>query len=98
MKFIETKLKGAYIIEADSLDDARGSFARIFCKDAFKKIGHTKEFVQFNQSVNNKKGTVRGMHYQAQPHSEIKLIKCIRGSVFDVLVDLRRSSATFLPW
>ncbi|MGQ0828883.1 MAG: dTDP-4-dehydrorhamnose 3,5-epimerase [Bacteroidota bacterium] len=98
MDFIETNLKGAYLIELSLHKDERGGFARTFCKNEFKKIGHTKEFVQFNHSLNNKKGTLRGMHYQEIPHSEIKLIRCIKGAIYDVIIDIRQSSPTFLQW
>jgi dTDP-4-dehydrorhamnose 3,5-epimerase len=98
MKYTETPLKGAYIIELEPFRDNRGLFARTFCKRDFQKIGHKKEFVQFNHSVTFQKGTIRGMHYQVPPSSEIKLIRCIRGSVFDVIIDLRYKSSTFLKY
>ncbi len=98
MKFIETELSSAYIIELSPIEDERGKFARVFCKNEFSKIGHTKEFVQFNHSINKKKGTVRGMHFQKQPYSEIKLIRCISGAVYDVIIDLRPNSKTYLKW
>jgi len=96
MKFIETILKGAYIIELEPFGDSRGFFARTFCKREFKEIGHTKEFVQFNHSMTSEKGTLRGLHYQVPPSSEVKLIRCIKGEVYDVIVDLRAGSPTFL--
>ena len=98
MNFIETNLKGAYVIELSPLRDERGLFVRTFCRNDFKRIGHTKEFVQFNHSLNIINGTLRGMHYQEQPYAEIKLIRCIRGSVYDVVIDIRKSSSTFLQW
>ena len=98
MKYIETPLKGAYIIELEPYRDSRGLFARTFCKNEFKKIGHNKEFVQFNHSVTLNKGTIRGMHYQAPPSSEIKLIRCVKGSVYDVMIDIRADSSTFLNY
>jgi dTDP-4-dehydrorhamnose 3,5-epimerase len=98
MNFTETKLKGAFVVDLTLLKDERGGFARTFCKDEFKKIGHDKEFVQFNHSFNSNKGTIRGMHYQEPPYSEIKLMRCIKGSVFDVVIDIRKSSPTFLQW
>jgi len=98
MKYIETPLKGAYIIELEPFRDSRGLFARTFCKNEFLKIGHNKEFVQFNHSVTLNKGTIRGMHYQVPPSAEIKLIRCIRGSVNDVIVDIRYGSPTFLKY
>jgi dTDP-4-dehydrorhamnose 3,5-epimerase len=98
MKFIPTGLTGAFIIEPNILQDERGAFFRTFCKDEFKTIGHEKEFVQMNHSITAKKGTVRGMHFQSPPFSEIKLIRCVRGEVYDVIVDLRKGSPTFLKW
>lgn len=96
MIFEETNLKGSYVISLNALTDARGGFARTFCKKEFKQIDHKKEFVQMNHSWNRNKGTVRGMHYQIPPFQEIKLIRCVRGSVLDVIVDLRKYSPTFL--
>lgn len=96
MIFKETHLKGAYVIDLESVKDERGMFSRVFCENEFKEIGHTKQFVQINHSFNTKKGTFRGLHYQKQPFSEIKLIRCITGSVFDIIIDLRKNSNTFL--
>ncbi len=98
MIFRETPVKGAYIIELNPHQDDRGLFARTFCKNEFKAIGHDAEFVQFNHSITNNKGTIRGMHYQTPPFSETKLIRCIRGSVFDVIIDIRKDSPTFLKY
>lgn len=98
MKFIETKLKGAYIIELTPHKDERGIFIRTFCEKEFQEIEHFKKFVQFNHSVNFKKGTIRGMHYQNPSFAETKLIRCINGSVFDVFIDIRNNSPTFLQW
>ena len=96
MIFEELPLKGAYVISLNLLSDARGGFARTFCKKEFEKIGHSKEFVQMNHSYNTHKGTIRGMHFQKAPHQEIKLIRCVKGAVVDVIVDLRKDSPTFL--
>jgi dTDP-4-dehydrorhamnose 3,5-epimerase len=98
MKFIETQLKGAYIIDLAPKKDDRGLFLRSFCKKEFESIGHKDEFVQFNQSINYKKGTLRGLHFQNPPESEIKLIRCINGSAFDVIIDIRVGSPTFLDY
>ena len=98
MRYIETPLKGAYIIELEPFRDSRGIFARTFCKKEFYKIGHDKEFVQFNHSATTQKGTIRGMHYQVPPSSEIKLIRCVRGNVYDVIIDIRHRSSTFLKY
>jgi dTDP-4-dehydrorhamnose 3,5-epimerase len=96
MNFEETTLKGAYVVSLQLLTDARGGFARTFCKKEFQQINHQKEFVQLNHSYNTFKGTVRGMHFQLPPYQEIKLIRCIKGTVIDVIVDLRENSPTFL--
>ena len=98
MIFQETKLKGAYIISLELKTDERGGFARTFCKKEFTQIGHTKEFLQINHSYNTKKGTVRGMHFQLPPFQEIKLIRCVKGIVHDVIIDLRKNSPTFLQY
>jgi dTDP-4-dehydrorhamnose 3,5-epimerase len=96
MNFEETTLKGAYVVSLQLLTDARGGFARTFCKKEFQQINHQKEFVQLNHSYNTSKGTIRGMHYQLPPYQEIKLIRCVKGAVLDVIVDLRANSPTFL--
>lgn len=96
MIFNELDLKGAYEIELFYLNDERGGFSRIFCENEFKKNGLNKHFVQINQSYNIQKGTIRGMHFQKQPFSEVKLIRCVKGSVIDVIIDLRKDSNTFL--
>ena len=98
MKFIETPLKGAYIIELEPFLDERGLFARTFCQKELAKIGFNKQIVQINHSVTKQKGAVRGMHYQLPPAGETKLIRCVQGQVFDVMVDLRAGSATFKQW
>lgn len=98
MIFTPTKLKGSYVIDINPLTDERGWFARYYCKNDFKEIGHTQEWVQLNHSSTNKKGTVRGMHFQLLPFREIKMVKCIRGSIYDVIVDIRKESSTFLQW
>lgn len=98
MTFTETILQGSYIITLTPWGDSRGWFARTYCKDEFKQVGHDKEWVQLNHSYSAKKGTLRGMHYQLPPYSEIKMVRCIAGSVYDVIVDLRKDSPTFLKW
>lgn len=98
MIFSETPLQGSYMIELQPFTDERGWFARFYCKDEFKQIGHEKEWVQLNHSTTYKEGSIRGMHFQKPPHSEIKMVRCIAGAVFDVIVDLRENSATFLKW
>jgi dTDP-4-dehydrorhamnose 3,5-epimerase len=98
MIFNETILKRSFVIDLTPFQDERGWFARTFCKDEFAKIGHTKEWVQMNHSFTKQQGTIRGMHYQLPPFSEIKLVRCIAGAVFDVIVDIRKDSPTFLQW
>jgi dTDP-4-dehydrorhamnose 3,5-epimerase len=89
---------GAFTVEPTLFSDDRGWFARFYCKNEFAEIGHTKEWVQMNHSVSKEKGTLRGMHFQHPPFREIKLVRCIAGAVYDVIVDLRRDSSTFLQW
>jgi dTDP-4-dehydrorhamnose 3,5-epimerase len=98
MKFTETKLQGAFIVTPDLIEDERGFFARTFCRREFGKHGLNPNLVQANISFNKEKGTIRGMHYQAKPHAEVKLIRCTAGTVYDVIVDLRPESPTFLHW
>lgn len=98
MIFSPTSLQGSYLIDLEPYQDDRGWFARFYCKNEFKKIGHEKEWVQLNHSVTHKRGSLRGMHFQKAPYSEIKMVKCIAGAVFDVIIDLRKSSKTFLHW
>ena len=98
MNFTETPLKGSYIITINPIGDSRGWFARTYCKNEFLNIGHNKEWVQINHSFTSLKGTIRGLHFQQKPFTEIKLLRCISGSVFDVIVDLRKDSPTFLKW
>ncbi len=98
MKFIETSLKGAYVIELEKINDERGFFARQYCEKEFKENGLNTKYVQFNISYNKKKGTLRGMHRQKQPHAEIKLVSCIKGAIYDVILDLRETSDTFKQW
>ena len=98
MTFSPTPLKGSYIINLTPISDERGWFARTFCENEFREIGHAEKWVQMNHSCTVKKGTVRGMHYQLPPFREIKMVRCIRGKVFDVIIDIRKDSATFLQW
>ncbi len=98
MIFTETKLRGAFIIEPERREDERGFFARLWCRDEFEAHGLATEFVQCSVSFNKKKGTLRGMHYQAAPHEEAKLVRCTRGAIYDVIVDLRPDSPTFTQW
>ena len=98
MTFTETALKGSFIISLTPYSDERGWFVRTFCKKEFATIGHHKEWVQMNHSFTTDKGTVRGMHFQMPPFSEIKMVRCIAGAVLDVIVDIRKDSPTFLQW
>ncbi len=98
MIFTETVLKGSYVIGLNPFTDERGWFARTYCKNEFSNIGHVQEWVQINHSFTKKKGAVRGMHFQLPPFSEIKLVRCIAGAVYDVIIDLRKGSPTFLKW
>jgi len=98
MRFKETKLKGAYIIELEPYEDERGFFARSFCQNEFEQHGLNFRIVQCNVSYNKKKGTLRGMHYQVAPYEEAKLVSCIRGAVYDVIIDLRANSSTYRKW
>jgi dTDP-4-dehydrorhamnose 3,5-epimerase len=87
-----------YIIEPELLTDERGFFARSFCKEEFQKYGLETDIVQCNISYNKKKGTLRGMHYQVPPFEEAKIVFCTNGSIYDVVVDLRRGSSTYCQW
>jgi dTDP-4-dehydrorhamnose 3,5-epimerase len=98
MTFSQTPLQGSYVINLSPYSDERGWFARTYCENEFTEIGHGARWVQMNHSYTTKRGTVRGMHYQLPPYREIKMVRCVRGKVFDVIIDIRRSSATFLQW
>lgn len=98
MIFLPTNLRGACIIDPQRLEDDRGFFARTFCREEFAAHGLKADFAQCNISFNVRKGTLRGMHYQDKPHEEAKLVRCTRGSIFDVIVDIRKESATYRQW
>jgi dTDP-4-dehydrorhamnose 3,5-epimerase len=98
MRFTETSLKGAFIIDLEPVHDERGMFARTWCQREFEAQGLKVTWVQNNVSLNSKKGTLRGMHYQLPPHDEIKLVRCTTGSIYDVIVDLRPYSPTFCQY
>jgi dTDP-4-dehydrorhamnose 3,5-epimerase len=98
MVFTETKLKGAYLIELETKTDERGFVARAWCQKEFQAHDLVSHFVQCNVSWNKIKGTLRGMHRQVAPHEESKLIRCTRGAIYDVMLDLRRDSPTFGKW
>jgi len=96
MIFLETPLRGAYVIDVEKHEDERGFFARSWCAREFAAKGLDDHLVQCNVSFNKRKGTLRGLHYQIPPHAEVKLVRCTKGSLFDVIVDLRKDSPTFL--
>jgi dTDP-4-dehydrorhamnose 3,5-epimerase len=98
MRFIETKLKGAFVIEPELHVDERGSFMRAFCRDEFAAAGLPVDFVQCNLSFNPRRGTLRGMHFQLPPREEPKVVRCVRGAAFDAIVDLRPDSPTHRQW
>jgi dTDP-4-dehydrorhamnose 3,5-epimerase len=98
MRFVETPLPGVWEVELDFVEDDRGWFARTFDASAFAARGLHADVVQCNASFSAKRGTLRGMHYQAEPHGEVKLVRCVRGAIFDVALDLRPRSSTYLKW
>ncbi len=93
-----TPLAGAYAVELERLEDERGFFARSFCRDEFRSRGLASVVAQCNVSWNRQRGTLRGLHFQAAPHEEAKLVRCTRGAIWDVIVDLREGSPTRLRW
>lgn len=98
MIFNQTPLQGAYTIDLEKRGDDRGFFARVFCINEFSARGLETNFVQINNSSSGKRGTLRGMHYQLPDAAEVKVVRCIKGSLFDVIVDLRPDSPTFKKW
>jgi dTDP-4-dehydrorhamnose 3,5-epimerase len=98
MIFRETSLKGLYLIDLDMRLDERGFFARYFCETEFSSYGLNTIWPQINTSLSKNKGTLRGLHFQRAPHSEVKLIRCLSGAIWDVVVDLRSESETFGKW
>jgi dTDP-4-dehydrorhamnose 3,5-epimerase len=98
MRFIETPIAGAWLVQPELRADERGHFARLWCRDELAARGLRGDFVQCNNSFSAAAGTLRGLHWQAAPHSEVKLVGCTRGRVFDVIVDVRPESASFLQW
>ena len=98
MKFLETKLKDVFIIESEKSEDERGSFYRIWDKKIFQENGLNDNLVQISISFNKKKGTLRGMHFQTKPFEESKIVRCTKGKIFDVVIDLRPESKTFMNW
>ena len=98
MRFQESKIQGVWTIDTDPIEDDRGSFTRVFCREDFFRQGLDPEVAQCGIAHNTKRGTVRGIHFQSAPHEESKLVRCTRGEIFDVVVDLRKGSATQFEW
>ena len=98
MIFTPTKLGGAYLIDLDKREDERGFFARAWCRQEFEEHGLNPALVQCNVSFNKEKGTLRGMHFQVEPHQEAKLVRCTRGAIYDVIIYLRPGSEAFTQW
>lgn len=98
MNFIQTEINGVYIVELEPIFDERGFFARNFCGHEFEKAGLESTFVQTSLSYNKEKNTLRGMHFQKYPYGEVKLVNCLQGKIFDVVLDLRKDSRTYLQW
>ncbi len=95
---IDTRLAGVYVIQRKPLGDHRGYLERLFCRNELQPILAARQIVQINHTLTGKKGTVRGLHFQPPPHAECKIISCLKGEVYDVAVDVRQNSATFLQW
>lgn len=98
MKFTETPIAGAYIIDVDRIGDERGFFGRLWCEQDYKEMGLVPHIRQVNVGFNHKAGTLRGLHYQKPPHLEVKIVRCTRGALFDVIVDLRPDSPSYRQW
>ena len=98
MQFRKTPLEGAYLVELEKRNDERGFFARLFCEKEFRAAGLETRFVQANNSLTLKKGALRGLHYQLPPAAEVKVVRAIRGALWDVIVDLRPGSPSYLKW
>ena len=98
MEFARTRLADARVIDLQRHEDSRGFFARTFCAQEFAEAGLATGFVQHSQSYNRARGTLRGMHFQLAPHREVKLVRCIAGAIFDVIIDLRPDSPSYLQW
>jgi dTDP-4-dehydrorhamnose 3,5-epimerase len=98
MRFCPTKLSGAWRVQLEPACDRRGYFARTFCVDEFATHELETNFPQHSIAYSTKKGTIRGMHYQRAPHTEVKIVRCVRGSIWDVIIDIRPDSPTYLRW
>jgi dTDP-4-dehydrorhamnose 3,5-epimerase len=98
MQFRPLEIPGLWLVDLDRLEDERGSFSRLFSSDAFRERGLCADYPEWSVSVNQRRGTLRGLHFQAPPHEEVKLVMCMRGAVFDVVVDLRPGSPSYGRW
>ncbi len=98
MNFIETGIVGSYIVDLKKISDSRGFFSRAFCSEEFEKYNITSNIAQANLSKTINKGTIRGMHFQKPPFEEMKVVRCIKGALFDVVLDLRKDSSSYLKW
>lgn len=98
MNILSTPISGLFVIERSPFRDHRGAFSRLFCTDELSEILGSRQIMQINHSLTKARGVVRGMHFQYPPHSEMKFVACLRGEVFDVAVDIRHGSPTFLKW
>lgn len=97
-RFVAMPLEGVVLVERQRIEDSRGFFSRVFCAQELSAVGFELSVAQINQTLTHRRGTVRGLHFQHPPHAEDKLVSCLRGRIFDVAVDLRRGSATYLRW
>ena len=98
MRFVSVRLEGAFLVEIELIEDARGFFARTWCREVFAEHGLDSELAQCSISRSARAGTLRGMHFQRAPHAEAKLVRCTRGAIFDVIIDLRPESPTYTEW
>lgn len=96
--FVRTPIAGLMLVQRQRLEDSRGFFSRFYCAEEFKALGVDQPIAQINHTLTRSKGAVRGMHFQSSPHTESKVVNCLHGEVFDVAVDLRKNSPTFLQW
>ncbi len=95
---MRSPIEGVWVVESDPFVDERGQFSRVFCQEALADVLDHRQIVQINHSLTHAKGAVRGLHYQLPPHAEMKFVRCLKGEVFDVALDLRKNSSTFLKW
>jgi dTDP-4-dehydrorhamnose 3,5-epimerase len=98
MIFVETPLRGAYVLEPQRIEDDRGFFARVFCRNELTKLGLKTDIAQTNMAFSHRRGTLRGLHFQQAPYAEVKIVRCTKGAIYDVIVDLRPESPSFKHW